>query len=165
MPDPITSGVLVAVLYKPEGIESRPPHRYARVPLTETVLRAGHGVEGDRKGGVENRNVNLTSAENLDALRAEGFRAAPGEMGEQIVVRGIDVPALAAGDRLYLGATACLEVVNQRTGCLRLQQVQGRPLNGTQNRLGVMARVRAGGVIRVGDAVRVERAAVAPARR
>jgi MOSC domain-containing protein YiiM len=153
------SGVLVSVMFKPEGVESRPPDRYARAPLTETVLRAGHGVEGDRKGGREDREINLTSIENLDALRAEGFRTAPGEMGEQIVVRGVDVPALAAGDRLYLGAAACLEVVNQRTGCLRLQQVQGRPLKGTGGRLGVMARVTAGGVIRVGDAVRVERAA------
>lgn len=108
--------------------------------------------------------MNLTSAENLEALGVVGFRTGPGEMGEQLVVRGIDVPSLKAGDCIHLGATACLEVATQRTGCLRLQEVQGRPLKGTLNRLGVMATVTAGGVIRVGDPVRVEPAAVTPAR-
>ena len=160
-----TPAVLVAVVYKPDGIESRPPDRFARVPLTEAVLRVGHGVEGDRKAGRENRHVNLTSTENLEALRAAGFRAEPGETGEQLVVGGVDVPALKPGDRLHLGATACLEVATQRTGCLRFQQVQGRPLQGTLNRLGVMANVGAGGIVRVGDPVRVEPAVVTPARR
>ena len=109
--------------------------------------------------------MNLTSAENLEALGAIGFRTGPGETGEQLVVRGIDVPALKPGDRIHLGATARLEVATQRTGCLRLQTVQGRPLKGTRDRLGVMANVAVGGVIRVGDPVRVEPAAVTPARR
>ncbi len=60
---------------------------------------------------------------------------------------------------------ACLEVVNQRTGCLRLQEVQGRPLKGTRDHLGVMAKVVADGIIRVGDPVRVEPVVVTPARR
>jgi MOSC domain-containing protein YiiM len=156
MADQNAPGVLVVVVYKPDGIESRPPDHYARVPLEEAALRAGHGVEGDRKGGRSDRHINLTSAENLEVLHALGFRTGPGEMGEQIVVSGIDVAALKAGDRLCVGAAARLEVVNQRTGCLRLQQVQGRPLNGTQNRLGVMAKVLADGVARIGDPVRVE---------
>jgi MOSC domain-containing protein YiiM len=158
------AGVVAAVVYKPEGVESRPADRFARVPLAEAVLLIGRGIDGDRKGGAEDRHVNLTSEQNLEELRAAGFRAAPGETGEQMVVRGVDVAALRPGDRLRLGTTVCLEVVTQRTGCLRLQQVQGRPLKGTQGRLGVMARVTAGGAVRVGDPVRVEPAAVTPAR-
>ena len=156
--------VLVAVVYKPDDIESRPSDHYARVPLTEAVLRAGHGIDGDCKAARGDRHVNLTSVENMEALASIGFRTGPGEMGEQLIVRGIDVPALKAGDCIHLGATACLEVATQRTGCLRLQTVQGRPLKGTQNRLGVMATVTVGGVIRVGDSVRVEPAVVTPAR-
>jgi MOSC domain-containing protein YiiM len=156
MTDIPAPGVLVAVVYKPADVESRPADHYARAPLAEAVLRAGHGVESDVKGGRADRQVNLTSVENAEALRALGYRAGPGETGEQLVMRGIDVPALKGGDRLRVGETACLEVVNQRTGCLRLQQVQGRPLAGTRDRLGVLARVLVGGVVRVGDAVRVE---------
>ena len=162
MADPIPTGVLLAIVCKPEGVQSRPPDHYARLPLAEAVLRADHGIEGDCKAGRGDRNVNLTSVENAEALRAAGFRAGPGEMGEQLVVRGIDVAALKCGDRLHLGEAACVEVVTQRTGCLRLQQVQGRPLAGTLNRLGVMAKVVADGVIRVGDPVRVESAARTP---
>ncbi|HVS39474.1 MAG TPA: MOSC domain-containing protein [Gemmataceae bacterium] len=164
MPHQPAPGVLVAVVYKPDGVESRPADRYARIAVREAVLRAGHGIDGDCKAGRDNRHINLTSVENAEALRAVGFRAGPGETGEQLVVQGIDVAALKPGDRLRLGATACLEVASQRNGCLRFQQVQGRPLKGTQNRLGVMATATAGGVIRVGDPVWVE-LAVTPARR
>lgn len=159
MTNAVAAGALVAIVYKPEGVESRPADRYARAPLAEALLRAGHGIEGDGKAGRADRHVNLTSEENAAALRALGFRTGPGETGEQLVVRGIDVPALNPGDRLRLGANACLEVVKPRTGCARLQQVQGRTPAGTHDRLGVMARVVAGGVIRVGDPVRVESAA------
>jgi len=159
MTDTSPGGVLAAIVYKPEGVESRPADRFARAPLAEAVLRAGHGIEDDCKAGRADRHVNLTSEENAEVLRALGFRTDPGETGEQLVVRGIDVGALKPGDRLRLGGEACLEVATQRTGCQRFQQVQGRPPAGTRDRLGVMARVVVGGVVRVGDPVRVEPAA------
>ena len=146
-------GSVVSIVYKPEHLPSRPPEHYTREPLTEATLIAGHGIEGDRKGGTGERHVNVMAAETLEQMRAEGFKTGPGEMGEQLVVRGIDVAALKPGDRLRLGTEVVLETVKPRTGCLRFTQIQGRPLTETKGRLGMMMTVVAGGVVRVGDPV------------
>ena len=38
------------------------------------------------------------AAETIEVLATEGFKTSPGELGEQIVVRGIDVDRLKPGD-------------------------------------------------------------------
>ena len=131
---------------------------YIRVPVATARLVAGHGIEGDRKAGHHpDRQVNVISAEWLAARAAEGFRAAPGQFGEQIVVEGLALETLPLGTRLALGE-AVLEVVSRRTGCKRLVAAQGRPIAGI-GPVGVMARVISGATVAVGDAVQV----IAPA--
>lgn len=146
---------VVSIVHTPAGVERKPPDHYARVPLAEATLLEGGGIEGDLKGRTPNRHLNVMAAEILEQLRAEGFQTGPGEMGEQIVVAGIDVAALKPGDRLQLGETAVMEVVMPRTGCDRFEHIQGKPKSSVKGRLGVMARVVAGGTVRVGDEVRV----------
>ena len=144
---------IVSIVYKPHGIDPRPEDRYARVPLEAATLVAGHGIEGDRKGGKGDRNLNLMSATALGRLAGEGYQTGPGQMGEQIVLGGLDVDTLAPGTRLRLGDEAVIEVVKARTGCSRLEHIQKHTKAEAAGRLGVMARVVAGGLIRVGDAV------------
>ena len=144
---------VASIVYKPEGGEPDPEDRYLRSPLRSAQLVVGIGIEGDRKGGHPKRNLNIMSQETLDALQAEGFHTRPGEMGEQVVLRGLDVARLAAGDRLRLGDRACVEVVDQRTGCRRFEHIQGVSADAVAGRMGVMAVVVAGGPIRVGDPV------------
>ncbi len=146
---------VVSIVYKPAHLPSRPSGRYTRESLTEANLVAGHGIEGDCKGGKADRHLNLMSAETLARLAEAGFRTEPGGMGEQIITAGLEVERLKPGDRLYLGEEACLEVLNARNGCQRFKEVQGRPLTESSGRLGVMLRVLTGGVIHVGDPVRV----------
>jgi len=142
---------IVSIVYTPDSItEPRPADRYARVPLAAAELLEGRGISGDRKGS-PNRQLNLMAAESLAALKTEGFKTAPGELGEQIVVVGIDVDRLPAGAQLRLGETVIVEVVLPRTGCARFEAIQGHPKQKVGGRLGVMARVVRGGTIRVGD--------------
>src|SRR5262249_26251412 len=131
-----------------------------REPLAEAELVAGRGIAGDRKGRFENRNINLMAAEALAGLAAEGFQTGPGQMGEQIVVRGLDVDGLKPGDRLRLGAGAVLEVHMRGTGGDRFERVQGKLKSQAAGGMGQMLRVIAGGTVRVGDPVTVERTAV-----
>jgi MOSC domain-containing protein YiiM len=149
-------GRVVSIVFKPTHLPSRPADHYTREPLTECNLVAGYGIEGDRKGGKADRDINLMSAEDLASLAEAGFHTGPGQMGEQIVVAEVEVQRLRPGDRLLLGSGACLEVVKPRTGCQRLKEIQGLPLTASSGGLGVMMRVVAGGVVRVGDAVCVE---------
>jgi len=144
---------VASIVYKPEGGDPGPEDRYLRSPLRSAELVVGYGIEGDCKGGHPKRNLNIMSQEMLDALQAEGFHTRPGEMGEQVVLRGLDVGVLVAGDCLRIGDQACVEVIDQRTGCRRFERIQGRSADAAAGRMGVMAKVVAGGSIRVGDPV------------
>ena len=91
---------VTSIVYKPKSAGSDPEDHYLRIPLDSARLVAGRGIEGDRKGGHPNRNLNIMSFEILEALREEGFSTLPGQMGEQIVIQGIDVGELAEGEQL-----------------------------------------------------------------
>src|SRR5262245_24352662 len=147
---------IVSIVYKPADIESKPPEHFARVATETAELVADKGIAGDRKGGVVDRHLNIMARDSLDSLEADGCKTGPGEMGEQIVVAGLEIDRLAPGMRLRLGNEAVIEVVKPRTGCARLEHIQKISIKATANRLGVMCRVERGGTIRVGDEVRVE---------
>ena len=128
-------------------------HEYIRVPLQGATLIAQHGIDGDQKAGHHpDRNLNLLSLEWLEGLAAQGFRTAPGQFGEQIIVAGMAMERLQPGVRLSLGKHAIIEISKLRTGCERFEAAQGRPRKGIEP-LGALARVVEGGAIEVGDEV------------
>jgi MOSC domain-containing protein YiiM len=145
-------GRLVSIVYKP-GDSPGPAQGYDRAPLQEARLLARHGIEGDAKGGVGGRNLNIMSAETLREMAAEGFSTLPGEMGEQIVVSGVDVDTLPDGTRLRIGEAACVDIVRPRTPCATFERHQGKPREQAAGRIGMMAEVSVGGTIAVGDPV------------
>jgi MOSC domain-containing protein YiiM len=148
---------IVSICYTPESTKNpRPEDHYARTPIKSVELVAGRGIDGDRKGRLEARQINLMAAETVETLAREGFKSRPGQLGEQIVVRGVDVDHLKPGDRVKLGETAILEVDKARTGCDRFERIQGQPKSRVAGRLGQMMRVIAGGTIRVGDTAKRE---------
>lgn len=144
---------VVSIVYRPKKT-GRPPDRYERVPAGRVRLAPFAGIEGDQKGSSTKRQLNVMLAETLAELEGEGFRVAPGEMGEQIVLAGLDPAALAEGAHLKLGE-AVIEVGILRTGCARFEMIHGQPRGVVKGRLGVMATVVTGGEVAVGDAVDV----------
>ena len=148
-------GRIVSIAHTPAGIDPRPPDHYARVALDEAVLAVGRGIVSDRKGGNPRRQLNVMARETLGQLTAEGYRTAPGAMGEQLVIAGIAIDRLPPGARLQLGDEAIIEVDKARTGCERLQHIHGCTPAMVAGRLGVMARVLSGGTIRVADEVKL----------
>ena len=148
-------GHVVSIVYTPRDTAGqRPQGHYARVSAERVRLVEFQGIEGDVKGGTGKRQLNIMAAETLAELRAEGFKTDPGEMGEQIVVSGIDPSTVAVGMRFRIGS-AVVEVTLPRTGCARFERIQGKPKDSVRGRLGVMARVVTGGEVAVGDAVEV----------
>lgn len=162
-----------------EAVHSSAGHTMAKASRDAIRLVAGLGVEGDAHAGVtvkhrsrvardpsqpNLRQVHLIHAELHDELRARGFAVAPGQMGENVTTRGLDLLALATGTRLHLGERAVIEVTGLRNPCAQLDGVQpglmaavlDRDADGTLVRkAGVMAVVIAGGEVRTGDAIRV----------
>jgi MOSC domain-containing protein YiiM len=143
-------------------------------------LLAGLGVEGDVHQGVtvqhrsrvardpnqpNLRQVHLIHAELHDELRAAGFEVTPGDMGENVTTRGIDLLALPTGTLLHLGAEAVVEVTGLRNPCLQLDIFQDGLLKAVLDRdedgnlirkAGIMSIVRTGGEVHTGDEIRVE---------
>ena len=144
---------VVSIVYTPRGVERKPADRYARVPLQRATLIEGRGIAGDLKGNGGDRQLNIMRAETLAELAAQGRKTAAGEMGEQIVLAGVDPTHFNKGTRLRLGDVAIVEISIPRTGCDRFESIQGVAKKSVAGRLGVMARVITGGEIAVGDAV------------
>ena len=148
-------GELISIAYKPQHIDFEVPDRFSRLAVDRVRLIANYGIEGDRKGGHHRRQINIMSYERLQEMNAEGCQTGPGQMGEQLVVSGIDVEALAPGDRIQLGSSACIEVIGLREPCERFEQVQNFPKERAIGRVGTMARVVTGGMICTGDEAEV----------
>jgi len=146
---------IISIAYSPPTEVPRPKDHYHRVPATEAMLLADRGIETDRKGKGGDRQLSIMSAATLAILREQGFRTSPGEMGEQIVLEGLDVDNLPAGSQIKLGTTAIVEVVEPRTGCDRFERIQGKHKKLVRGRFGVIARVIVSGKIALGDTVRV----------
>jgi len=155
-------------------------HRFSKTVQEAIRLLAGLGVEGDAHMGASIkhrsrvakdssqpnlRQVHLIHAELHDELRAGGFQVAPGEMGENITTRGVDLLGLPRGALLRIGPATVIEVTGLRNPCIQLDRFQpgltaavlDRSADGRLVRkAGIMAVVLASGEVRPGDAIGVE---------
>ena len=161
------------------AVASDQDHKFSKPARTSIRLIAGLGVEGDAHFGekVQHlsrikrdpdlpnlRQVHLIHAELHDELRAKGFPVAPGQMGENVTTRGIDLLGLPENARLHLGADAIVEVKGLRNPCLKLDSLQKGLMAATLDKdgdgnlvrkAGVMGIVIAGGEVRAGDEIRI----------
>jgi hypothetical protein len=110
------------------------------------------------------RQVHLIHAELHDELRLAGFVLAPGQMGENITTRGIDLLGLSTGTLLHLGRSAIVQITGLRNPCWQLDGIQQGLMAAVlsrddQGRLirkaGVMGIVIAAGEVMPGDGIRV----------
>jgi MOSC domain-containing protein YiiM len=152
-------------------------HGFSKPATTEIRLLAGLGVAGDAHAGerVKHRSrvardptqpnlrqVHLLHAELLEELAGRGFTLRPGDVGENLLTRGLDLLGLPTGTRLRLGDMAEIEVTGLRNPCAQLDRFQqgltaamlGRAADGgLVRKAGIMAVVLAGGVVRPGDRI------------
>lgn len=162
------------------AVHSSPTHSLSKRARASIRLLAGLGVEGDAHAGerVQHqsrvkqdatqpnlRQVHLLQAELHDELRADGFDLSPGEMGENVTTRGVDLLGLPTGAVLRLGAEAAVEITGLRNPCQQLNGLREGLLAATLERdvqgnlvrkAGVMGIVIAGGEVRPGDPIEVE---------
>jgi MOSC domain-containing protein YiiM len=162
------------------AVNSSPKHGPLKTSRESVRLLEGRGVEGDAHLGAQVkhrsrvrrdaaqpnlRQVHLIHEELHRELATRGFELEPGQMGENVTTRGVDLLGLPAGTRLSLGDEALVEVTGLRNPCTQLDGVQPGLMKATLDRdadgklvrkAGVMGIVLAGGEVRPGDAIRVE---------
>ena len=108
------------------------------------------GLEGDRHAKPNSRrSVLLVEQEVLDE-----FGLAPGDVREQVTVRGLSLNDLVFGSRLQIGG-AVLEVAGPCAPCERMDEVQPGLKERLVGRRGRFARVVTAGALAVGDAITV----------
>jgi MOSC domain-containing protein YiiM len=154
-------------------------HRFSKPTADAIQLVEGLGVEGDAHFGAtvkhrsrvrrdptqpNLRQVHLIHGELHDELRSRGFPVSPGDMGENVTTRGLDILALPAGTRLRLGSVATIEITGLRNPCSQLDGFMPGLMAATLDRdtdgnlirkAGIMASVVIGGEVRPGDPIAV----------
>ncbi|MCF4136772.1 MOSC domain-containing protein [Streptomyces sp. Tue 6430] len=161
------------------AVSSNGAYSFTKPNRDSITLLAGLGVEGDVHAGVtvkhrsrvaqdptqpNLRQVHLLHEELFAEVGAAGFTVTPGDLGENITTRGLDLLGLPVGTLLRIGE-AVLEVTGLRNPCRQidgfeeglLKQVVGRDGTGAVvRRAGIMSVVREGGVVRPGDVITAE---------
>jgi MOSC domain-containing protein YiiM len=148
-PGGMPSGRVVALQLKRD--HSKPLHS---VDSVEATLR---GLVGDPHAGREGgkRQLLVTAQDDLRELSLR-----PGDLREQVTVELPGLMSLPAGTRLRMGS-AVLELTGECEPCTHIGEHLGvEDRQGFRERLrgrrGMLARIAAGGTIKVGDAVAAE---------
>jgi len=148
-------------------------------PVRESIkLIKGWGVEGDAHAGktIQHRydkrrnpdapnlrQVHLMHSELFDQVKSAGMLVEPGQMGENITTRGVDLLHLPRGTQLKIG-NAVIELTGLRNPCKYLDQIApglmtacvAKHGDGTVfPQSGVMGIVVADGIIKAGDEIHI----------
>ncbi len=159
------------------AVHASSDHTFSKTPMAEIELVAGIGVVGDAHAGARVRHrsrvradptqpnlrqVHLIAVEVLDELSAGGFPVAPGELGENLTVRGLDLLGLPVGTTLCIGEETLLSVTGYRNPCGQINglheglMARMRPVDDDGElapQAGIMTVVVHGGSVRPGDAI------------
>lgn len=160
------------------GVHLAHAHEFSKRPRTSIRLLENHGVEGDAHAGRTDqhlfhirrfgaqpnlRQVHLIQAEFFDEVAQQGHIVCPGDLGENVTTRGVDLLALPTGTRLRLGGEALIELTGLRNPCHQIENFQEGLLalckeatpEGVLRKAGVMAIVLQGGEVKPGDGIAV----------
>jgi MOSC domain-containing protein YiiM len=161
------------------GVHVSDRHAFSKTSQEAIRLLEKFGVEGDAHAGATDqhlyhirrfgqranlRQVHLIQAELFDEVALKGHTVRPGELGENISTRHIDLLGLPTGTRLRLGSEAVVELTGLRNPCHQIDDfqpgllkhvVQKKP-TGLVRKAGVMAIVLQGGEVRPGDLIDIE---------
>ena len=155
-------------------------HSFSKQNQESIELVAAYGIEGDvhagatikhrsrlaKEGDQPNiRQVHLLHTEIFEELKEQGYEVLPGELGENITTKGLDILAMPKGTRLHIGSSAIVELTGLRNPCGQIDDFQ----KGLKDALldhdaegnlirksGVMSIVIASGDVVPGDPIRVE---------
>jgi len=151
-------------------------HAFSKSNMSSINLIENLGVEGDAHSGVHDkhryhvkrygqqlnlRQVHLIQAEFLQQLALKGHSVQPGDLGENICTRNVDLLSLPTSTRLLLGKCATIELTSLRNPCPQIENFQTgllkhcveRNLGNIVRKVGVMAIVLKGGIVQPGDEI------------
>jgi MOSC domain-containing protein YiiM len=131
--------------------------------VPEILLEENWGITGDAHAGIWHRQVSLLAGESIDAVKKKMPHLKHGVFAENIVCRGLDLMALAIGDRLVIDGQVVLEVTQigkecHNDGCA-IKKATGDCIMPKE---GIFTKVINGGVVKAGCAIAREGSVVTP---
>ncbi len=154
-------------------------HTFSKPNLDVINLIAGYGVEGDAHAGKyikhrflvkkdpkrpNDRQIHLIHIELFENLKSKGFSVQPGELGENITTKGVDLLSLPTNTKLYIGSEVVVELTGLRNPCVQIDQFHKGLLKevlykdnegNLVRETGVMGIILTGGEVRLGDSIRI----------
>ncbi len=170
---PMSKGTVVAVSLCEK-------YNFSKLNQPGIKLVKGLGVEGDIHNGTtvkhrsrikkdptqpNLRQVHLIHQELFDELSTDGFNVTPGQIGENITTRGVDLLNLPKGTILHIGNEAKVEITGLRNPCNQLNNFQkgltqaciSKDENGKLVlKAGIMGIVLSDGIVKPDDNITVE---------
>lgn len=161
------------------AVSSSQTHSFSKQNQQCINLIEGIGVEGDAHSGKtikhlflakkdparpNLRQVHLIQAELFTVLTNLGFSVEPGQLGENITTRGLDLLSLPKGTKLYIGESVIIELTALRNPCIQIENFQKGLLHAVAGRdehgeivrkVGVMGIVSVGGKVKPDDIITV----------
>jgi MOSC domain-containing protein YiiM len=126
------------------------------------TLVADRGLEDDAHAGDWHRQVSLLAEESIDKMRSSGLDVRPGDFGENLTTRGVELVTLPVGARLKVGGGVLLEVTQIGKECEKPCSIYYQVGDCVMPREGIFAKVLSGGDVAVGDEVTVVQNADSP---
>jgi MOSC domain-containing protein YiiM len=127
-----------------------------KTPMPSVELRPDHGIVGDAHAGDWHRQVSLLAKESIAKMQRLGLNVDAGDFAENLTTEGIDLLALAIGDRLQVG-DVLLEITQIGKECHTRCAIYHQAGDCVMPKEGLFARVIKGGVVRPGMLVDVPR--------
>ena len=161
------------------AVASDTNHNFSKPTQPAITLIAGFGIQGDTHGGktVQHlsdkkknpeapnlRQVHLIHAELFDELAEQGIRVLSGQMGENIVTKGVDLLNLSEGTKFHFPSGAVIQITGLRSPCKKLNTihpdllkavVEKRADGSVNKKTGVMSIVLKGGHIQANDEIKI----------
>lgn len=161
------------------GVQVSNKHSFSKAPAQAIRLIENFGVEGDAHAGSTDqhlfhirrygqhpnlRQIHLIQSELFDEVSTQGHVVRPGDLGENISTRNVDLLGLPSGARLRIGPAAVIELTGLRNPCHQIDDFQKGLLkhcvekgpSGLIRKAGVMCIVLAGGEVKPGDTIEIE---------
>jgi MOSC domain-containing protein YiiM len=127
-------------------------HRRPMTVLEEVLAIGDRGLQGDKhaiKGSP--RQIVVMDKETLDS-----FGLPVGIIKENITVEGLDFSSITAGQVFFIGDEVSLEATGPCEPCTRMDEIRPGLREALDGRRGITTMVLSGGMLKVGDTVRVE---------
>ena len=102
------------------------------------------------------RQVSLLAIESIYKMRRLGFNVHPGDFAENLTTKGLELVTLAPGTRLSIGKNVKLEISQIGKECHNRCIIRQQIGKCVMPKEGVFARVIHGGLVEVGDDIKVE---------